>query len=297
MPELVAPSRRRTLARAVLALVAFALAAELALALVPRYWSWRAHLADAGGAAASGRVVVVGDSVSAGFGVYPGLGWPSQMVTVLQARGVEWVGLENRASPATTAASAASEIGSAPISGAALLVMIGHNDFVVWRNIVNQRQTIDRGLVPADLVPYLPRLLRLGWYAVAGDVASSALDDTTVAKFRRSMGQVLAAARRSGATPVLLTYAVPGEPTEQGPSGGVEAGRVVRETQMAVNQVIRTAAAEEDVLLVDVEREVPSSADWSSDEYLDVIHPTAATHRRIGEAVADALIEAGLVKP
>lgn len=289
---------RRNAARAALAALSFFFAAEIALAAVPHWVAWRQRGAPMGGTAAGATIVLLGDSVTAGFGVRPGEGWGSLLGAELGKAGMPDVEVENRAFSGSSVAQMADATERGP-QGATFLAMVGHNDFVRWTDIVNTRQPMTRGGLPEGALRWVPRLARVGWYAATGHAAQARLDAASVALFRRQMGRLGALVAEQRGHLVLLTYVVPGVPGEKAKEAkeAPEVLSVVRDGQHAINRLLRTMAAEAHLTLIDTEAAVPVSAEWSPTEFLDSIHPTRATHGLIAAVVASAVVDRGLIAP
>lgn len=284
-------SRRRVAARVGVMFVSLLVSVELALAWVPHWIAWRFEAPATGDAAA---LILLGDSVTFGFGVRAGEGWGARLPAALAERGFASVKVQNLAQAATGTQNAVATVSDRGTDGATYLAMTGHNDFVRWNNVINTHQAVAQGGLPAAAVPWIPRVFRLGWYVLEGRSVQATLDPASVAAFHTSVRRLLEAVQHRGGRLVLLTYAVPGPPGPNPPTDPV-AMAVVRDGQLAINRLLRTEAAAAHIPLIDVEAAVPASATWSSAEYLDVIHPTAATHARIADAVATAIVAEGIV--
>lgn len=276
-------------------LVSLFVSAELALALIPRWVSWRFRAPDPGDVGTS-ELALLGDSVTFGFGVPPADGWGARLPDALDRLGIPGVRVFNLAQPATGIRSAVAAVSDRGPDGATFLAMIGHNDFVRWNNVLNTHQPVAQGGLPTGLVPWTPRVFRLGWYLLEGQSPEASLDPGARAEFHTSLLRLIDAVDRRGGHLALLTYAVPGPP---GPDAPVDpsAMQVVHDGQIAINRLIRTEAAAQRLPVIDVEGAVAPSASWSNREFLDVIHPTSATHQRIADAVAKGIIDEAILRP
>lgn len=287
------PSWPLWLGRLGLALVSFVLSAELALSLVPRIVQRNLRLPEPVMDKGAHRVLCIGDSVTAGQGGPPEDAWPARLSAALQARGLPPTRVENLARPGTTARSAADTIrGSSPLGpGDRVLVMTGHNDFVVWRDILNASQEVPRGPLPASGPRHLPRLLRVAWYLVADHEPFGSLSGAATVGFRSAMDRMEAQAREEGFELVLMTYPAPsiddGEPS--GPAELAVAFARVSALQVEINERIRQEALARDLPLIDVALALEGMPGTHEDLYFDAIHPKAQVHARIADAVAEAL--------
>ncbi|MDP2307060.1 MAG: SGNH/GDSL hydrolase family protein [Pseudomonadota bacterium] len=300
MPPVAGPlglsARLLGLARAALAAASFFLAAEIALALVPRWVVRRHQGAPVPLGTSSPVVVLLGDSITAGYGVRRGGGWGSRLDDALVARGISGVYIENRAASATSIADQV-EMVSGARRNATFLAMVGHNDFMRWKDLVNTHQPMFDGGLAERVLRWAPRLVRLGWYFVEDHSAEAALGAPDVTRFRAEMARLIAQVADRQGRLALLTYVVPGMPGLSGTPGAPDpkAMVVVHQAQQAINQLLRSLAWEADLPLIDLEATVPVSAEWTPTEFVDVIHPSAATHARIAAAVATDLVDKGLV--
>jgi len=285
----------RVLGRIGLALVALLVAVELALAWAPQWIGRRYRVVPETGPRTS-LLVVVGDSVAFGYGLPPGEGWGARLGPALSARGVATAVRVNAFPGADLTDTARQLVPCGP--GVLYLAMLGHNDFIFNADLRRGTRTIDpehpRRVVP----PPFDRLrtLRLAaWLLDRADGLGIAFDPDLQVRAHAGVTAFHEGVRRCGGSLVILTYVVP----HAAPPGHPEADHIAQATagQRRVNELLRVWAGEAGVPVVDLEHLVPVGPVWTEAEFIDAIHPSAAMHARITDALADQLVERGLAAP
>lgn len=294
------PVYRKVLYTTATTLVFFA-CLEAGLAL----WAWSQREESAPAVrlpvSASGVVLCVGDSVTAGVGVPPGQAWPDHLRlsltrdgVVLQREALPGAGLEFAKGAPLEALEALPKDATPTV-----LVMLGHNDLVRWapgvrshfyqlRNSESAQRNLSAGGEAARWEGLrLLRAVRWGWLVLSGDAPR--LEPTDVAALAERMvaayqGLQHAALVRGGRL-VLLTYLVPGHPPlgmDAKPAAVVAASR---EAQLQVNASIRAAGQRLGVEVIDLAAAIEVGETWSIDHFVDHIHPTPRSSAQVGAVV------------
>ncbi len=297
------PLRRRLLYTGVV-FGLFLLLLEGALALYPKL---AVHLRNDEGQPGSARVLITafGDSVTYGYGVQEGEGWPEQLGGRLSGYDPP-VAIAKMARPGAGLATVV-ELGIPRIKvvepgmHSVVLLMVGHNDFLAWpEDAVNPFSAEISASAPRAAEDHRPRLLRVAswaWNLLTAKEPEVAVERASLEWYTDQLRAFDSAVRQSGGRTILLTYLVPGEPGAGLSPDKAAVVRTAREAQLVCNEVIREAAAEVGVTLIDLPARVDTPAVWSSDWFTDHIHPTALGHARIAEVVHRTLVEQGDLPP
>ncbi len=250
-------------------------------------------------------ILCVGDSNTFGLNVPRAWAYPAQLASLLRARFAAPPAVTNRGVPGQNAAQLARDLTRdlADTDADLALILVGLND--TWNTGAEQSGLA--GLVGRLKLVRLVRVLASGvttakpfevvsdergeFSVRRGDEArrvNLGEDDGTVRSgaeleqnLRRWIGRAVDTCRDHGTLPVLLTY-----PEFQGFHG-------------EVNAVVRALAAEQDVLLVDLERRFAEHFARESYELLmfNDHHPNVRGYQLAAADVAAALETAGLVPP
>lgn len=270
---------------------------ELSLRAVPAALLWSRRLPERPVSSGDTVILVLGDSVPFGYGVAAEHSWPAQLVAALQARGRTGLHVRNQATPGarsdTLLATLSSALDALPADASArVLVQVGHNDYTFYGGF---RRTPQSERVPIPhVMPWwwdlrVARVAR--WWGEALDQARwpESLDEDVQTRFIANLGQVVEQARSHDAEVLLLTYLVPGEA-----GAGLSPQEAImindlRRIQLEVNRLLRRAAVELDVPLLDLAWTIPGLPTYDPAWFLDGVHTTAGTNRAIADAVADRL--------
>jgi lysophospholipase L1-like esterase len=280
--------------------VLFLFLAEGALRVGPRVWLRITRGPERVGET---TLVCIGDSVTHGDGVGVADSYPSQLRALLDARGAKDVGLLTHAEPGAEFAYLGSEYARS-IAGSGRrvhLVLLGHNDVVRWP--ASQKNPFRNGPNPTAVTtsraqPWEPRLLRVfSWAmgAVHRDVPIDKLDPALPAWISRRLGEYRAAVPK-GDRIYLLTYAVPGTPPADMDSYRADVIRTSRALQLQGNEMLRRAAAENGVTVIDLERLLDFGSMWSAEWWQDDIHLTATGYTRMSREIYEELATRGEIR-
>lgn len=293
------PITRRILYSAVV-FASFLVLLEGALALLPRLLvdNDPASLA----AETASTVVCVGDSVTAGVGIAQGQAWPDHLSLLLARHDITLL----RA--ATPGAQISSGLADALALVSALpedtrpivLVMLGHNDALRWdpgarRGFERHRRTAEGGGGgdAASWQPRLVRIMRWSWGALREQ--GPEVRDDALATLPARLAPLKAAVEGRGGQVVLLTYLVPGQPPDGLDSELASVISAARLAQAGVNAAIRRTAADEGVVLIDLESAVSVGARWDLTDFVDHIHLSPQSSARVADVVHRRLKRAGVL--
>lgn len=274
--------------------------AEAALAAWAFGWA-RAHRGpDVRGAV---TLVLIGDSVTAGFGVRPGESYPDHVLQLLRRKGQSSVGVVTRAELGARLEDVEGWIRAAPPVSTArerrvAVLLMGHNNVVKWpAGMRNPFVAFGPGWGGAIEAPrWEPRVVRAArWMGLAlrRDPPLDRVPPGVADRYRDTARRLLATFGIGNV--FLATYAIPGEPPPRMDETLAGIIRVERDLQAQGNEVVRHTARELGAGLIDLERDLGTPSTWTRDWFQDGIHLTAPANRRVAEAILTRMVDEGIL--
>lgn len=257
-------------------------------------------------------ILCLGDSVTYGYPLRPDQAFPAVLARRLQEQGLTQFRVANLGLPGASTLDLwpmiDTELSSfSPSVRPLMLLMAGHNDIQEALKSTTRSATDDGQDAHASLtgLSYSPpfswhelRVVRVGRWVLerlAPPPLPAVLDPQVLKRLHLHLTGAITRIQAHHATPVLLTYAVPGHAPPGLTPRQVEALEGMRSHQLQVNSMIRNVAQEQQVRLIDLERRVEVPGLWTSDAFVDVIHPSASTHEKIAAVIYRSLMVDGLM--
>ena len=254
-------------------------------------------------------LVILGDSVSFGFGLDRGEDYGS----ILALRSMENSGARvichNLAVPGGTIEEEARAFEThdfRPGVKYVVLLMAGHNGFVKWQQLLRNNGGSGRFLAEASssgqsLSPWsalkrlkLVRALRWLWGALRDEGPRRDFSPEVMDSYKRQVDKIAERVRSIDGRFYMLTYLVPGDPSEAPIPADLRANTaVIRDIQIDINRFIRQTSRDKGIPLIDIERLVDAPDAWDPRYFQDSIHPTAHAHRLIADAIHERLLSDG----